>query len=215
MNSLRELLREHQRATDCSDDRMVGILSDYLERLDKVCIGCWRQPLLDFIVENLEQGPPGIMPTKESQAMKIEYHQPIDGAMYMQLTLTPVSVVCEFNASNEFTVIEVDGADRPILRSFSQPEDKTVEQCWEECLLLGHTELLALWEAHRFQLEVEARAQGYLDELITKGEELDRLIADIDVKDMTSARADRLKEALDALCAALDDLDGVIEGEDD
>lgn len=59
---LRRRLREHQEATDCSDDRMVEILCAYIEACD-----AGDQPLphedhvysvIEFVVEQLEKAPP-------------------------------------------------------------------------------------------------------------------------------------------------------------
>lgn len=59
MVTLREELRQHQKATDCSDDRMVSILCDFIQKLDDdgTLEAPWYEWLLEFVVDNLELGP--------------------------------------------------------------------------------------------------------------------------------------------------------------
>lgn len=54
---LRDLIRDHQEATDCSDDTMVHILCDFLVQLDDA--GHLPSDLdpIDYVVERLERGP--------------------------------------------------------------------------------------------------------------------------------------------------------------
>ena len=61
---IREELRAHQVATDCTDDRMVGILCDFIQKLDDdgQLEAPWEQWLFEFVVENLERGPGDIPP---------------------------------------------------------------------------------------------------------------------------------------------------------
>lgn len=57
--TLREELREHQAATHCSDDHMVGILCDFLEKLDDDAdLGClWHETLFAYVADRLEKLP--------------------------------------------------------------------------------------------------------------------------------------------------------------
>lgn len=65
MKTIREQLRDHQIATDCTDDRMVGILCDFIQKLDDdgQLEAPWDQWLFEFVVENLEHGPGDIPPS--------------------------------------------------------------------------------------------------------------------------------------------------------
>lgn len=54
---LRELLREHQQATDCTDDQMVRILCDYITKMDEEGHIPHEDYVIDFVQENLERGP--------------------------------------------------------------------------------------------------------------------------------------------------------------
>lgn len=58
--SLRELIRDHQNATDCDDDTMVGILCDFIEWLDdKGGEFDYPNELQYFVVDKLDCGPMG------------------------------------------------------------------------------------------------------------------------------------------------------------
>lgn len=56
---IREQIRDHQTATGCTDDRMVGILCDFIQKLDDdgQLEAPWDQWLFEFVIENLERGP--------------------------------------------------------------------------------------------------------------------------------------------------------------
>lgn len=58
--TLREELRKHQEATDCSDDRMVEILCGFIEKLDNdgQLEGPWYEWLFEWVADELFQ-PPG------------------------------------------------------------------------------------------------------------------------------------------------------------
>jgi hypothetical protein len=47
----RDTLREHQEATDCSDDDMVRILANFIAER------CLEDEATDYVVEQLERGP--------------------------------------------------------------------------------------------------------------------------------------------------------------
>jgi hypothetical protein len=59
--TLREELREHQAATGTTDDHMVQMLCDFLEKLDNdgQLEGSWYEGLFEFVVDNLSLPPPG------------------------------------------------------------------------------------------------------------------------------------------------------------
>lgn len=56
---IREELRAHQIATDCTDDHMVGILCKFIQKLDDdgQLQAPWEQWLFEFVVDELERGP--------------------------------------------------------------------------------------------------------------------------------------------------------------
>lgn len=60
MSELREELREHQNATDSSDDDMVEVLVGFLEYLDNEgeMPSNWVDKLMEFVVDNFDRGPP-------------------------------------------------------------------------------------------------------------------------------------------------------------
>lgn len=59
MKTFREQLRDHQLATDCTDDHMVGILCDFIEKMDNEDgpVGDYMNELTNYVVERLERGP--------------------------------------------------------------------------------------------------------------------------------------------------------------
>lgn len=57
--NLREELRQHQVATGASDDRMVQVLCDFLQKLDmdEDLGDLWQESLFEFVVDNLDVRP--------------------------------------------------------------------------------------------------------------------------------------------------------------
>ncbi len=60
--TLREQLREHQVATDCSDERMLNILCSWIDNCGPDLIE--TNTLMSFVVENLERPPGDMFPDK-------------------------------------------------------------------------------------------------------------------------------------------------------
>lgn len=56
-NRIREELRAHQKATDCSDAELLAILCDYITRLGDDGHIPHDRHVIDFVQEKLERGP--------------------------------------------------------------------------------------------------------------------------------------------------------------
>lgn len=59
LKTLRQELREHQEATNCSDDQMVEILCGFIEKLDDdgQLEGPWYEWLFEWVTDHLHRAP--------------------------------------------------------------------------------------------------------------------------------------------------------------